>query len=57
MTVGECIRRADRLKPNAIDEQDKVEWLAAMDRQLEKEFYPRYEREEQEERGETGEDK
>ena len=45
MTIGECIRRVDALRPNAISEDEKALWALELDLQLEHEFYPRYERE------------
>lgn len=42
MTVGDCIVRVDRLRPNAISEAEKMEWCLELERQLKHEFYPRY---------------
>ena len=42
MTVGECVVKADLLRPNAIGEGEKLGWCLELERQLEHEFYPRY---------------
>lgn len=42
MTAGECIVKADLLRPNAISEGEKLSWCLELERQLEHEFYPRY---------------
>lgn len=55
MTVGECVARADALRPNAVSEAEKVRWVCELERQLIHEFYPRYQPEEKEETPEDGE--
>lgn len=42
MTAGECVVKADLLRPNAIGEGEKLGWCLELERQLEHEFYPRY---------------
>ena len=42
MTAGECIVKADLLRPNAIGEGEKLEWCLELEAQLKHEFYPRY---------------
>lgn len=43
MTAGECVRRADALRPNACGEQEKLDWVRETDQALRREFMPRYE--------------
>lgn len=42
MTLGECIRRVDALRPNTADEQEKARWVFQIEQELEKVFFPRY---------------
>ena len=42
MTVGECIRRVDRLRPNTADENEKVRWIWELEQELRRDFLPRY---------------
>lgn len=42
MTAGECVARADLLRPNAVSEQEKLRWCQELEDQLNHEFYPRY---------------
>lgn len=42
MTAGECIVKADLLRPNAISEGEKLGWCLELEHQLQHEFYPRY---------------
>lgn len=42
MTAGECVARADLLRPNAVSEQEKLRWCRELEDQLCHEFYPRY---------------
>lgn len=41
-TIGECIEKADRLRPNDISESEKIAWCWELEAQLKHEFYPRY---------------
>ncbi len=43
MTLGECIRRTDALRPNTADEQEKARWVFQVERELEEVFFPGYE--------------
>ncbi len=43
MTLGECIRRADALRPNACAEQEKAQWVLELEGELERDFFARYE--------------
>lgn len=43
MTAGECVRRADALRPNACGEQEKLGWVWEVEQALRREFMPRYE--------------
>ncbi len=43
MTLGECIRRADALRPNACTEQEKARWVLELEEELERDFFSRYE--------------
>ena len=43
MTLGECIQRADALRPNACTEQEKARWVLELEGELERDFFPRYE--------------
>ncbi len=43
MTLGECIQRADTLRPNTADEQEKARWIFQVERELEEVFFPKYE--------------
>lgn len=43
MTLGECIRRADELRPNACGEEEKARWALELESELETVFLPRYE--------------
>ena len=56
MTAGECIVKADLLRPNAISEGEKVAWCLELERQLEHEFYPRYVQSTPPPEGEEGEE-
>ncbi len=42
MTLGECIQRADALRPNAYSEDEKARWVLELERELETVFFPRY---------------
>lgn len=42
MTIRECIDKCDRLRPNAIDDMEKVEWLEELDRNLYTEFFSKF---------------
>ena len=42
MTLGECIRRIDELRPNAASEAEKARWILELERELEASFLPRY---------------
>lgn len=42
MTLGECIRRVDQLRPNAATEEEKARWALELERELETVFLPRY---------------
>ncbi len=43
MTLGECVRRADALRPNACTEQEKACWVLELEGELERDFFARYE--------------
>ncbi len=43
MTLGECIRRADALRPNACSEDEKARWVLELEEELERDFFSRYE--------------
>lgn len=43
MTLGECVRRADALRPNACDEQEKLRWVLEVEQALRRDFMLRYE--------------
>ncbi len=43
MTLGECIRRVDALRPNACTEQEKTRWVLELERELERDFFSGYE--------------
>jgi len=34
MTIGEALRRADRLRPNGFTQEEKIAWLSALDGML-----------------------
>lgn len=42
MTLGECIRRADELRPNACAEQEKTRWVLELEEELRRDFLARY---------------
>lgn len=42
MTLGGCIQRADALRPNAYTEQEKARWVLEVERELCRDFFPRY---------------
>ena len=42
MTLGECIRRVDALRPNSASEAEKARWALELERELETDFLPRY---------------
>lgn len=42
MTLGECIRRVDQLRPNAASEAEKARWALELEGELERFFLPRY---------------
>lgn len=42
MTLGECIRRCDELRPNAATEEEKARVVLELERELEEVFFPRY---------------
>lgn len=42
MNIGECVTKADRLRPNDLSEQEKIAWCVELEAQLRHEFYPRY---------------
>ncbi len=43
MTLGECVQRADALRPNACTEQEKARWVLELEEELERDFFSRYE--------------
>lgn len=43
MTLGECVRLADAMRPNACGEQEKLRWVMEVEQGLRREFLPRYE--------------
>ncbi len=43
MTLGECLQRADALRPNACAEQEKARWVLELEVELERDFFARYE--------------
>ncbi len=43
MTLGECLRRADALRPNAYSEDEKARWVLELEEELERDFFARYE--------------
>lgn len=43
MTLGECIRRVDEMRPNSAGEGEKARWILELERELEQSFFPRYE--------------
>ncbi len=43
MTLGECIQRADALRPNAYSEDEKARWVLELEGELERDFFARYE--------------
>ncbi len=43
MTLGECIQRADALRPNAYSEEEKARWVLELEGELERDFFARYE--------------
>lgn len=42
MTLGECIQRADALRPNTAGEAEKARWVLELEGALERDFFPRY---------------
>lgn len=42
MTLGECVRRVDALRPNAATEEEKARWALELEAELEGVFLPRY---------------
>lgn len=50
MTLGECVQRADALRPNAYSEAEKARWVLELEQELEEVFFPRYQGQE----GKTG---
>lgn len=42
MTLGECIQRADALRPNAATEEEKVRWVLEVEQELRRDFFPKY---------------
>ena len=42
MTLGECIRRMDAMRPNAATEEEKARWVLELEEELERDFFPRY---------------
>ena len=42
MTLGECIRRIDELRPNSASEAEKARWVLELERELEQDFFPCY---------------
>lgn len=43
MTLGECLRRSDALRPNACSEAEKARWVLELEGELERDFFARYE--------------
>ncbi len=43
MTLGECVQRADALRPNACTEREKALWVLELEEELKRDFFPRYE--------------
>ncbi len=43
MTLGECLQRADALRPNAGSEDEKDRWVLELEGELERDFFARYE--------------
>ncbi len=43
MTLGECVQRADALRPNACGEEEKTRWVLELEGELERDFFSRYE--------------
>ncbi len=43
MTLGECVQRADALRPNAYSEDEKARWVLELEGELERDFFSRYE--------------
>lgn len=42
MTLGECVRRVDELRPNSATEEEKARGALELERELEDVFLPRY---------------
>lgn len=42
MTLGECIARADALRPNSATEGEKARWALELEGELAEVFFPRY---------------
>ena len=42
MTLGECIRRVDALRPNSAAEEEKARWALELEGELAAAFLPRY---------------
>lgn len=42
MTLGECIRRVDELRPNGATEAEKARWALELETELATVFMPRY---------------
>lgn len=42
MTLGECIARADALRPNSATEGEKARWILEQEEELVRVFFPRY---------------
>lgn len=42
MTVGECVARADALRPNSATEEEKARWVLELEEELGRVFFPRY---------------
>lgn len=43
MTLGECVQRADSLRPNSFTETEKAAWVLETEGELAQSFFPRYE--------------
>lgn len=43
MTLGECIRRADALRPNSAAEEEKARWVLEQEGELREQFFPLFE--------------
>ena len=42
MTLGECIRRVDELRPNSASESEKARWALELEQGLETDFFRHY---------------